>query len=73
MKLLTVQIPKLFKADSPVCQRKERSPSTSPKHSKSAKITERFITDPGSRRETADRKRSSEVRTDRLRTDSQSN
>jgi len=51
------QIPKL-KAESPTTNRKERSPSTSPKHSKPSKITERFITDPSRRAE--DRKRSSE-------------
>merc|ERR1712200_85409 len=38
--------------------RKDRSPSTSPKHSKPSKITERFITDPSRRAD--DRKRSSE-------------
>merc|ERR1712203_674157 len=42
----------------PTTNRKERSPSTSPKHSKPSKITERFITDPSRRAE--DRKRSSE-------------
>jgi len=55
----TFQIPKLFKADSPTHCRKEKSPSTSPKHSKPNKINERFITDPN--RRTDDRKRSSEA------------
>jgi len=54
----TFQIPKLVKAESPTSNRKDRSPSTSPKHSKPSKITERFITDPSRRAE--DRKRSSE-------------
>jgi len=55
----TFQIPKLLKAESPTSNsRKDRSPSTSPKHSKPSKITERFITDPS--RRTEDRKRSSE-------------
>lgn len=54
----TFQIPKV-KAESPTGSRKERSPSTSPKHSKPAKITERFITDPG--RRVDERKRSGET------------
>ena len=54
----TFQVPKV-KAESPTGSRKERSPSTSPKHSKPAKITERFITDPGRRVE--ERKRSGEA------------